>query len=95
MPRLARSGHFLFGVVQRLTWYLGNFLKFLGGGVFAFGNLNRDFGKCELRVWNSVYIRVGRAAQLGVVGDGWGQRHGKNAPRQNTKRTHSDNRGIG
>jgi hypothetical protein len=38
---------------------------------------------------------VGLAAQLGVVGDGWGQRHGKNAPRQNTKRTHSDNRGIG
>jgi hypothetical protein len=29
-------GLFLFGVVQRLTLILGNFLKFLGGGVFGF-----------------------------------------------------------
>jgi hypothetical protein len=28
-------GIFLCSVVQRLTWYLGNFLKFLGGGVLA------------------------------------------------------------
>jgi len=35
-PGSQGRGIFLFGVVQRLTWYLGNFLKFLGGGVFGF-----------------------------------------------------------
>jgi len=44
----------------------------MGGGVFAFGVLNRGFGKLGLRVWNSVHVRYGTPILHGVVGDGWG-----------------------
>ena len=40
--------------------------------MFAFGNLNRDFGKSDLRVWNSVHVRYGTPNLQGRVGDGWG-----------------------
>jgi hypothetical protein len=35
-PGSQGRGIFLYSVVQRLTLLLGNFLKFLGGGVFGF-----------------------------------------------------------
>ena len=71
-PGSQGRGIFLLCRVQRLTWYLWNFLKFLGGGVFAFGILNRDFGKFGLRVWNSVHARYGTPLSTGLVGVGWG-----------------------
>ena len=66
-------GLFLLCHVQRLTWYLGNFLKFLGGGVV--GVWDCDFEKFDLRVRNSVYVLTIGPPQFGVVGDGWGQRN--------------------
>ena len=40
--------------------------------MFAFGILNRDFGKFDLRVWNSVHVRYGTPTIQGMVGVGWG-----------------------
>ena len=38
----------------------------------------QEFKKFDLRLWNSVYMRVGVGRLIGMVGDGWGQRHSKN-----------------
>ena len=50
-----------------------NFLELFGG----WGICDRDFGKFDLRLRNSVYAQAGRRPQKGVVGGGWGQPQGK------------------